>query len=181
MSSYGALLRGVNVGGARKLPMPKLRDSLSALGLGDVRTYLQSGNVVFTDAGRDAVELGRAIADRISADFGLDVDVLVLGGEELARVVGANPFAARPDADIRPLHVTFLSDSIDGARFSALELPATDGEEAAVGERVVYLRLPHGYGRTKLHNGYFERATGTTATTRNWRTVLSLAEMTAES
>ena len=184
--TYVALLRGVNVGGVRKLPMAELRASLSALGLHDVRTYLQSGNVVFRAREADGLsavdELPAAIRACIGSDFGHDVEVLVLSASRLAAIAASNPFAVDPDVDIKPLHATFLlGGAADAATFSALKLPADVGEEAAWGSGVVYLRLPHGYGRTKLNNGYFERALSTTATTRNWRTVLALAETAAES
>jgi uncharacterized protein (DUF1697 family) len=180
--SFVALLRGVNVGGARRVGMEQLRSSLTGLGLRSVRTYLQSGNAVFTAPADSRTEqLAATIADAILADFGLEVPVLVLTRDDLEDVALANPFAAEPDADIRPLHATFVANDIDADAFSALKLPAGPGEEVALGERVVYLRLPDGYGRTKLHNGYFERALGQTATTRNWRSVLALAEMAAES
>ena len=197
-----ALLRAVNVGGT-KLPMADLRALLEGLGLTNVRTYLQSGNAVF-DARDDepAQALATAIEIRIERDLGPRVGVLVLPGEAIADVAAANPFlagrgGAAPDESI--LHATFLfgahgeadfgeaSDAaycaVYKAAFKQLELPAEEGEEAAfvgappLATPVVYLKLPHGYGRTKLNNAWFERKLGTAATTRNWRTVQALAQM----
>lgn len=182
-ATYVALLRGVNVGGTKRIAMAKLREALGALGFTDVRTYLQSGNAVFrcTLAGPHVAEtLAACIRDRIASDFGHEVDVLVLSAEDLAAIVAGNPFALSPDADIRPLHVTLPLEPMAEATFSALKLPAAADEEACWSERAVYLRLPHGYGRTRLNNGYFERALRTLATTRNWRTMIALAEMVAE-
>ncbi len=204
--SYVALLRAVNVGGT-KLPMADLRALLEGLGLTNVRTYLQSGNAVFD--GRDdeaAAAIATAIEVRIERDVGPRVGVLVLPGESMADVAAANPFlsgagatAATPDQGI--LHATFLFGSggdadfgeaseaaysaVYEAAFKKLQLPAAEGEEAAfvgvppLAEPVVYLKLPQGYGRTKLNNAYFERRLGVAATTRNWRTVRALAEMSA--
>ena len=202
--SYVALLRAVNVGGT-KLPMADLRALLEGLGLTNVRTYLQSGNAVF-DAG-DGTEpssvLASAIEVRIERDLGPRVGVLVLPGESMADMVAANPFlateAATAAVDEKILHATFLfgahgeadfgeaSDAaycaVYKATFGKLELPSADGEEAAfvgappLATPVVYLKLPHGYGRTKLNNAWFERKLGTAATTRNWRTVLALTDM----
>ena len=197
--SFIALLRAVNVGGT-KLPMADLRALLEGLGLANVRTYLQSGNAVF-DAGDDtepASALATAIEMRIERDLGPRVGVLVLPGESIADVAAANPFLDG-GSDTGILHATFLfgphgeadfgeaSDAaycaVYKAAFNKLELPADEGEEAAfvgappLAAPVIYLKLPHGYGRTKLNNGWFERKLGTAATTRNWRTVLALAEL----
>ncbi len=206
--SYVALLRAVNVGGT-KLPMADLRALLEGLGLTSVRTYLQSGNAVF-DAGDDsepAAALATAIEMRVERDVGPRVGVLVLPGEAMADISAANPFLAgdgdgEPDAedgDQTSLHATFLfgahgeaefGEATDAAHcavykatFTKLDLPAADGERAALvgapplATPVVYLKLPHGYGRTKLSNSWFERKLGTPATTRNWRTVLALTDM----
>jgi uncharacterized protein (DUF1697 family) len=166
------------------------------LGLTNVRMYLQSGNAVF-DARDDepAQALATAIEIRIERDLGPRVGVLVLPGEAIADVAAANPFLA----DESILHVTFLFGphgeadfgeaseaaycAVYKAAFKQLELPAEAGEEAAfvgappLATPVVYLKLPHGYGRTRLNNAWFERKLGTAATTRNWRTVQALAQM----
>jgi uncharacterized protein (DUF1697 family) len=177
MHTYIALLRAVNVGGTKRMAMAQLRDSLEALGLADVRTYLQSGNAVFSapDTGEGAERaLAARISECIASDFGHAVDVLVLTAEQLAAIVADNPFAARSDADIKALGATFLFGAVDEATFAALTLPVAPGEEAAWGGSVVYLHLPHGYANTKLDPG---RALKMPATTRNWRTVLALDEM----
>ena len=204
MSTYATLLRAVNVGG-NKLPMADLRVLLEGLGLENVRTYLQSGNAVF-DARDDepANVLATAIEVRIERDLGPRVGVLVLPGESMADVAAVNPFLREGGgsaADAGILHATFLFGSegeaafgeaseaaysaVYEAAFKKLELPAAEGEEAAfvgsppLAEPVVYLKLPHGYGRTKLNNAWFERKLGTAATTRNWRTVVALADLAA--
>ncbi|HEX5641118.1 MAG TPA: DUF1697 domain-containing protein [Thermoleophilia bacterium] len=204
--SYVALLRAVNVGGTT-LPMADLRALLEGLGLTDVRTYLQSGNAVFDagDGAEPAAALATAIETRIERDIGPRVGVLVLPGEAMLDVAAANPFLASEGGLASAeniLHATFLfgahgeadfgeaSDqaycAVYKAAFGKLELPAVDGEEAAfigappLATPVIYLKLPHGYGRTRLNNAWFERKLGTAATTRNWRTVLALAEMVGE-
>lgn len=199
MGTYVALLRAVNVGGT-KLPMADLRTLLEGLGLTDVRTYLQSGNAVFDARDAEPVSaLATAIEVRIERDVGPRVGVLVLPGESLADVVAANPFPGA--ADERVLHATFLFGSageadfgeaseaaysaVYAATFKKLKLPVEAGEEAALvgapplAAPVIYLKLPLGYGRTKLNNAWFERRLGTAATTRNWRTVQALADLAA--
>jgi uncharacterized protein (DUF1697 family) len=207
--SFVALLRAVNVGGTR-LPMADLRALLEGLGLTNVRTYLQSGNAVFdtVDQAEPAQALATAIEVRIARDIGPRVGVIVMPGEAMADAAAANPFIESAAADSMTavdegaLHATFLFGS-DGeadfgeapeaaysavyeAAFRRLDLPVAEGEEAAfvgappLATPVVYLRLPYGYGRTKLNNAWFERKLGTAATTRNWRTVLALAELAGE-
>jgi len=185
MTTFVTLLRAVNVSGQNKIPMVELRRTLGGLGLTRVETYVQSGNVVFSAAGDDPAEQATAIHELIEREFGHDVRVLVLTAAELTQVAAGNPFLA-DRADEKFLHATFLDVPVPAAAFGGLDLPAQPGEQAvlAAGDatpagRVVYLYLPHGYGRTKLNNAYFERALGTPATTRNWRTVLALVEMSA--
>ena len=206
MTTFVALLRAVNVSGQNRVPMAELRAGMAAAGYGDVQTYLQSGNIVFdadadvdADAGPQAAaaqDLAMAVHQLIEREFGLDVKVLVLTAAELARVAAENPFLpaagsgsaahAGPEAetavDDRSLHATFLKEPVLEAAFAGLTLPARPGElaEIAQGGRVIYLHLPHGYGRTKLNNGYFEHRLGAAATTRNWRTVLALVELSAK-
>jgi uncharacterized protein (DUF1697 family) len=173
MSCYLALLRGVNVSGKNSLRMDELKASLSALGLSEPQSYLQSGNVLFK-AGKQAPEkLAAAIQARIAQDFGLTVPVLVLTAAQLAHIVQANPLWSAGD-DETLFHCSFLWQAVSGQHFSALKLPAVAGEQAQLQGSAVYLHCPHGYGKTKLNNSYFERALGVPATTRNWRTVLAL-------
>jgi uncharacterized protein (DUF1697 family) len=177
MRTYIALLRAVNVGASKRIAMAELRASLEALGLADVRTYLQSGNAVFRapDVGEGAESaLAARISERIARDFGHAVEVLVLTAEQLATIVADNPFAARPDIDPKVLGAAFLFGAVDEATSDALTLRVAPGEEAAWGGGVVYLHLPHGYANTKLDPG---RALKMPATTRNWRTVLALNQM----
>jgi uncharacterized protein (DUF1697 family) len=176
MTTFLALLRAVNVSGQNRISMAELRRALGGLGLTGVETYLQSGNVVFDAEGDDAAKQAAAIHGSIEREFGHDVPVLVVTAAELMLVAAANPFVAS-GADEKALHVTFLFAPADADGFAGRELPAQTGEHAERAGPVIYLDLPHGYGRTKLNNAWFERALGTPATTRNWRTVLALVQM----
>lgn len=184
MTTFVALLRAVNVGGQNKIPMAELRERLSAGGLTDVRTYVQSGNVVFGAEGEDAAAQAAGMHDVIKREFGADVEVLLVKAAELAKVRAGNPFA-NAGADEKSLHATFLFAPVPASAFADLKLPAQDGEEALLAAagplaaQVIYLRLPHGYGRSKLSNPWFERALKTAATTRNWRTVVTLTDMSS--
>jgi uncharacterized protein (DUF1697 family) len=173
---YVALIRGINVGGNKKLSMADLRDAISALGHTEVATYIQSGNVVFTSARNDPTELGREIEDRIAQDSGLEVSVMIRSQEELAAVIEANPF---PDSVARPteLHVSFLSAPPDEERLRAIDPGQFEPDEYRFGDRVMYLRCPNGLGRSKLAAYPWERRLGLRATNRNWNTVSKLRSM----
>ncbi len=177
MATYLALLRGINVSGQNTMRMPELQDSCASLGLGDVRTYLQSGNVIFSARRSAASRLATAIQAKILRDFGYEVPVLVMPRAELDLLVNSNPLRPQSGAEEKTFHATFLFAPVAQSGFQALELPAAAGETALLLGRTVLLHCPHGYGRTKLNNGYFERALGVVATTRNWRTVRALQQL----
>ncbi|MFA6901708.1 MAG: DUF1697 domain-containing protein [Gallionellaceae bacterium] len=174
MTTCIALLRGINVSGQKAIRMAGLQASLSALGLADVRTYLQSGNVVFRAEKADAGRLAAAIRARIAQDFGHEVAVLVMTAAQLDQIANANPLWPKDGGDEKLFYCTFLFEPVAASRFKALQLPAAEGEQALLAGNAVLLHCPHGYGKTKLNNNYFERALGVAATTRNWRTVLAL-------
>lgn len=176
MTTFVALLRAVNVSGKNRIPMAELRASLEAAGFLRVRTCLQSGSVVVDAATTDEAEHAAAIRAAVERRFCWGVGVQALAAARLARIAAENPFPAG-GADEQALHVTFLEEPAAEAAFVGLDLPAHGDEQAVVAGRVVYLHLPHGYGRTRLNNAYFERVLKTSATTRNWRTVLALVEM----
>jgi uncharacterized protein (DUF1697 family) len=162
-----ALLRGVNVGG-RKVPMAGLREVFEDLGHGNVRTYIQSGNVVF-DAKGSGPSVRTGLEKAIDRTFGLDVTVLLRTPAELAKVAKQNPYG--PDA-----YVTFLDGIPDRKRVAALDpAPFAPDEFRVIGQEV-YVRCPNGYGRTKINNTFFEKKLATRATTRNWKTVATLLE-----
>jgi uncharacterized protein (DUF1697 family) len=185
MPVYAALLRGINIGGHNKLPMAELRELCSGLGLGDVATYIQSGNVVFSSALVDTVELTTSLERAIATAFGFKVPVVLRSARQLGAVVEANPFVKAGKA-AAVLSVGFLAGVPEPDRVTALlgdplASPPEGGDEFAVVGQEVFLHHPNGYGRTKLTNSYFDRRLGTFMTVRNWKTVAVLVEMTGQS
>ncbi len=176
MSVFVSLFRGVNVGSCR-IKMTELKALYEKLGYIEVRTYLQSGNVVFSATGRPA-SLGKKIREAVKAEFGYDIPVLVLPADQLASVAEANPLLQNTAMDLTFLHVTFLLES--PTRDFPTVLPKTGDEDAVLVGNAAYLYCPHGYGRTKLNNTYFERVLKVPATTRNWRTIQALTALTRE-
>lgn len=174
MRMYVALLRGINVGGNRKLPMADLREIFRAAGATDVATYIQSGNVLF-NAGGTAVE---AIVSGVEAGivdrFGFEVPLVVRSRDEMRAIVERHPYSELLDVK-NACHVVFLRrDPVDPAR---LDPDWARPDRFTVHGRDVYLALVGGVAGTKLTNAYFDRATGTVSTARNWRTVTTLLDM----
>jgi uncharacterized protein (DUF1697 family) len=172
-----ALLRGVNVGGNNKVPMAHLRELMQALGYEDVRTHLQSGNAVFTATGVAPERAAQEIEGQLERHLGLGVRVLVRTGEELARVVGANPL---PEATSEParLLVNFLSAPPDPERLRELDPADFEPDLFGVGEREIYVWCPEGVRATKLSHAFWEKRLGVVATARNWNTVTRLLALT---
>ncbi len=172
--TYVAMLRGINVSGHNPIKMPALQAMFEALGHSAVTTYIQSGNVVFTSADDDPAAVADAIEARITADFGMDVPVILRTGDEMAAVVAGNPYTP-PGADLARVYVTFLADPPDPGAVEVLEVIGAGDDEFAVRGREIYLHCPGGFGRTKLNNALWERRLRMPATTRNWNTVTTLA------
>lgn len=179
MNTYIALLRGINVSGKNPVPMAGLKETFAELGFVEVQTYLQSGNVVFQTKKASPAKLAREIEAAIKRDFSHQVSVLVLTPEQLDAVASDNPLWPKSGSEESHFHATFLFDAVTKSTFDALKLPAAEGERAVLSKGIVLLHCPHGYGRTKLNNAWFEKALKVKATTRNWRTVLALQKLTA--
>jgi uncharacterized protein (DUF1697 family) len=171
---YVALLRGINVGKAHQVDMPRLREVLTGRGHGEVRTHLRSGNVVLdSELGED--ELAGDLAAAIEAEFGFAVPVVVRTGEQLRAVVTGDPFATVATDPARYL-VTFMPAPPAPDRVDALP-PVEGGGEYLVRGRELYLWLPDGIANTPLAAWKWDRLLGVPGTGRNWNTVTRLAEM----
>ncbi|MGV9841334.1 DUF1697 domain-containing protein [Streptomyces fungicidicus] len=176
---YAALLRGINVGGSRKVPMAELRTLLEGLGHDGVRTHLQSGQAVFASGHGDEESLAAELAAAVERHFGFAVDVIVRDHAYLKGIVEACPF---PAAELEPkqLHVTYFSAPVTPERFTEVDRAAYLPEDFRLGDRALYLYAPHGLGRSKLaeHLSKPRVNKGVVATSRNWNTVRKLAELT---
>jgi uncharacterized protein (DUF1697 family) len=172
-----ALLRGINVGGKNNLPMKSLSALFTDAGCSDVRTYVQSGNVVFRANSSLAQRIPAVIEKVISDQFRLRVPVVTRTGAELRKVAKANPFLPA-EKDTAILHVAFLAAKPTASQVAALDPDRSPPDAFTVRGREVYLRLPNGVGKTRLTNAYLDSKLGTISTLRNWRTVLKLLELT---
>jgi uncharacterized protein (DUF1697 family) len=179
MTTYAALLRGINVGGSKKVPMAELRALMEDLGHDGVRTYLQSGQAVFTGTHGDEESLAAELAEAIGKRFGFTVDVIVRDHAYLEAIVDACPFPAA-ELEAKQLHVTYFSVPVDEERYAELDRKAYLPEEFRLGDRALYLYAPDGLGRSRLAVELARPRLnkGLIATTRNWNTVVKLVDMT---
>jgi uncharacterized protein (DUF1697 family) len=175
MTTWIALLRGVNVGGSHKLPMKRLREVLAELGFADGVTYIQSGNCVFRSDTGDAALIGKRIADAIAAEFGFRPSVFVLTREELDAAIAGNPFAGRTE-DPKFVHLFFLTEPIRTLDEAAMRALAAPGDDFTLSGKVFYLLTPAGIGRSKLVEK-LGKFLPVDMTARNLRSVMKIAEL----
>jgi uncharacterized protein (DUF1697 family) len=174
---YISLLRGINVGGKKKVEMDKLKLVYEDLGFNRVRSYIQSGNLMLeTTKNWDTKKLSSKIEKQLAKAFGFDILVILREQKELQEVVENNPFLIK-NSEPEKLHVTFLRESPKSFPVEELGKAKFKEEDFVLKGKEIYLYLPYGYGRTKLNNSFFEKKLGITATTRNWRTVNTLSRL----
>jgi len=177
MPTYIALLRGINVSGKNMIKMNELLIHLSSLNFKNIRTYIQSGNIIFESDLMDENLLEKSIHEKILSMFGFDVPVLVKNADAWKKVHNSNPFILERNEDIDKLHVTFLSDIPNQEFISKLVDYKDVVDEFILDSNIVYICCHNGYGKTKLNNTFFESKLKVSATTRNWKTVIKLMEM----
>ena len=176
MTSWVALLRGVNVGGHRRVPMATLRTVFESLGHANVVTYIASGNVVFDSPKRATRALADELEIAILEEFGFEVDVVVRSAAEMATVVAQNPFRKASAIPKELLYAAFPAQPIAGTDLSIDRSFAPD--EFSVGRFAIYLHRPAGFSQpTKLTDAFLSKVAGSPVTTRNWNTVAKLAEL----
>jgi uncharacterized protein (DUF1697 family) len=172
-----ALVRGINVGGHKQVAMADLRDLCTELGLADVRSLLQSGNLVFRSGSRDEGRLERLLAAEAEKRLGLRADFFVRTAEEWKAVVERNPFRDEARRDPGHMLVMFLKDAPKPGEAQALQAAITGRERFRVRGREAYFVYPDGIGRSRLTHTLIEKKLGTSGTARNWNTVLKLAAL----
>lgn len=173
MGTYVALLRAVNLGSHGRVPMARLRELITDLGWGGVRTYLQSGNAVFTSDLTDPEQVARTLRQAL-ADDGLDTEVMVRTGAHLAALAAAGHPLAEPGVEHPKLQVAFPLEPVAPERVRAMPIPGRESVTTSAGE--VFLHYPDGVGRSKLTTAHLQRHLGTPVTCRNWKTVATLAQ-----
>ncbi len=188
MKTYISILRGINVGGKKKILMADLKKLYEILGFSNVQTYIQSGNIIFdyqnTENHNNKIDLqeiqqniSQQIANKISEQYDFQVPVIIRNIEEMESCIKNNPFIGKY-ADLDKFHVSFLSQKPTESNIDELNDKAKEGyfgdDEYLILGKEVYLYCPNGYGITKLSNNFLENKLKVIATTRNWKTVNEL-------
>jgi uncharacterized protein (DUF1697 family) len=180
MEHYASILRGINVSGQKKIRMADLAALYESLGFANVRSYIQSGNVVFEAEAGKAKKIIQDIEQAIKKRYGFAVPVLIRTRAEMRATINANPFLKEKNIDNSKLHVSFLERAPEKSVVRAFN-PGPLGEDRYVIKgRDIYLYCPGGYGKTKLSNTFLEKQFGVSATTRNWKTVNVLNDLLYE-
>ncbi|WPP51254.1 DUF1697 domain-containing protein [Catalinimonas niigatensis] len=177
LDCYAAFLKGINVGGHKKIRMQDLKVSLNTLGFQHLSTYIQSGNVAFCTADADIPRLKTQIEDKIMTDFGFEVAVILRKATELHQIIENNPFLKEASDDSSNLYITMLEEKPEKQNLvKLLEFSFPQDLYEVIGKEV-YLNCLNGYGNTKLSNDFFEKKLRLKATTRNWKTMLKMQEI----
>jgi uncharacterized protein (DUF1697 family) len=173
-----AILRGINVGSGRKVPMADLRKLCESLGLRQVQSYIQSGNLVFELPNPELIpELESRLQKAFSETFGFEIPVLIRTSEEWAESVAQNPFLKEENVDIERLHLTCLKELPSPELLEKIKAFQYLPDRYEIIGRDVFIFCAAGYGTSKLVNSFFESKLKTSATTRNWKTVMQLNKM----
>ena len=177
METYIAILRGINVGGHKAIKMELLRKLCEELGFTKVKTYIQSGNIVFQAENLVYKTLEEKIGSKIKQTFGFEVPVLIKTKLELEQIIAQNQLLEGHDETF--LHVTFLAEIPSKANVDKIIGPFAN-DKFLISASAVYLYCPDSYSSSKLSNTFLEAKLKVTATTRNWKTVKELAKIALE-
>ena len=174
MATYISILRGINVSGKKKILMADLRALYESLGFTNVRTYIQSGNVIFESNTKesDAAKVQK-IATAITEKYGFEVPIMLRTAAEFEAVINTNPFFKEDNVDPKKLYITFLAERPTAENLAKLADVNYPPDQFQLIGKTIFLYCEK-YGRTKLSNTFFERKLKVTATTRNWKTVNKL-------
>lgn len=177
MPTYISILRGINVSGKKKILMADLKALYEGLGFTNVRTYIQSGNVIFESNNKEhSRSMLQRIKNAITEKYGFDVPIMVRNAADFAEVIETNPFLQKENVDTKSLYVTFLAEVPSAEHLEQLAAVNYPPDQFEIIGRNIFIHCEK-YGRTKLTNTFFERKLKVTATTRNWKTINKLYEM----
>ena len=177
MTRCVSLFRGINVGGNQIVRMDALKALHQTLGLRDVQTYIQSGNVVFSSDGADVTQIQKDIEDAFAQTFGFQVKVMVRTAGEFNVMIANNPFQDQPMRESNRLVAMFLAGHPISTALEDIQQTYTGPEEIHIIGQEAFIYYPEGQGRSKLTNTFLEKKLGTAGTARNWNTVLRLQKM----
>jgi len=177
MEKFVALLRGINVSGQKKIKMSDLKILFGDLSFTNVETYIQSGNVLFSSNSKNNKKIRDKIENKILSQFGFHVKVIIKTPDEISDAFKHNPFLKDKKKDIGKIYFTFLSENPFATNIKKMKEIDYSPEEYILDGNIIYVFFPNGYGRAKMNNNFFEKKLNIFATTRNYKTVKTLFEM----
>lgn len=180
MPVYIAMLRGINIGPHKRMKMEKLRASCEKLGFARVKTYIQSGNVIFQAPKLSPAALSKKLGECIVTDFGFASEVILRSRDEMKKIIDDNPFAREPGIDSSKLHVVFLSQAPSPAGLEKLQELTLAPDRVHASGKEIYFYFPNGVSGSSLWKHPLDRVTGVAGTMRNWKTVTTLYQMAME-
>lgn len=179
METYIALLRGINVSGSKKIKMVELKALFEELKFKKVKTYIQSGNVIFQSK-KDRDKIIKTIFNGIKKKYGYEVTIVLKTPAELKKVIASNPYAKKAADDYKKLYITFLEEAPSKENFSTIKDFKSNNDEFVLKGTVIFVFCPDGYGTTKLHNNFFEKKLKIGATSRNWNSLNKIYNLANE-
>jgi uncharacterized protein (DUF1697 family) len=177
MKTYIAFLRGINVSGKTKIPMAELRELCESVKLKDVKTYIQSGNIIFKSDSTNSTELENLIEKAILNNYGFEVPVLIKTVEQLSKIISINPYNLEADILENKIYFVLLNSEPQIKYLESFKNEEFKNEEFFYYENCIYLKCNMGYGKAKLNNNLIERKLRLMATTRNYRTMNTLIDL----
>lgn len=180
MPTYIALLRGINIGPHKRMKMEKLVSSCATCGWAGARTYIQSGNVVFTGPKASPAAISKKLEAQIVADFGFSSDVLVRTQEEMGKIIAANPLLKSRDLATEKFHVVFLPGPARPEAVEKLKSLILAPDRVQVAEKEIYFYFPNGVSGSSLWKHSLDKIMQVSGTMRNWNTVTKLYEIAKE-
>ena len=174
------MLRGINIGPHKRMKMDELRRTIEELGFSGVKTYIQSGNVVFKATKITPQAVSKKIEERVVRDFGFAASVITRTSEEMSKIIQGNPLLKQPDIDRSKLHVTFLSAAASPEAVKKLESLTLSPDKVCCSATETYFYFPNGVSGSSLWKHSLDRVLAVTGTMRNWNTVNKLYEMSVE-
>ncbi len=177
MKKYIALLRGINVSGHKIIKMEDLRQKMERSGFESVKTYIQSGNIVFKSKSSSAEWVQKSIVSLIKKDYGFDVGVIILDESDIEKAIANNPYSHEKESGTKRIYVVFLSAVPSAENVALLDVQKFAPDEFEVVGSNIYIRFANSASDSKFTNTYIESRLKVVSTTRNWNTTLKLQEM----
>jgi len=177
MNKYLSILRGINVSGQKIIKMDSLKSLFEIQNFSNVKTYIQSGNIIFCSEINNKIKVEQRVEKIINDKYNFTVPAIILSYNDLQNIITNNPFSQNGNFDFSKLYVTFLKTAPDKSLAKNILNIASSSDQFEFLNNSIYLYCPNGYGKTKFNNNFFENKLNVSATTRNWKTINKLLEI----